>query len=100
MPLRAKRMKGLRMDEVSGVDAPAHLSQGWMVRKAAGSDPLEDLTDEQLEALIKAAEADEQGEPMKDLIESLTKALGSMPEAAKAQTTALIAQLGDNAGGT
>ncbi len=102
MPLRAKRMKGLRIDEASGVDAPAHLAPGWMVMKAAGNrfaDPLADLTDEQIDALIKAAEAEEESPmPNDDLIASLTKALGTMPEPAKAQATSLIAQLGDSAG--
>lgn len=100
--LRAKRLKGLRIEEASGVDAPAHLAPGWMVMKSAGTgepDPLDDLTDEQIEALIKAAEADEQGEPVsKELIETLTKALGSLPDAAKAQATALIGALGGDAG--
>jgi hypothetical protein len=95
MQLRAKRMKGLRINETSGVDMPAHLSDGWMVLKSAGGggDPLDDLTDEQIESLIKAAEAEEE-KPVKELIESLTKALGSMPDAAKAQATALIGALG------
>ncbi len=96
MPLRAKRMKGLRIDEASGVDAPAHLSPGWMVLKSAG-DPLAGLSDDELEDVIKALEA-EQGEPVEELIATLTKALGSMPEPAKATATALIGALGGGAG--
>ncbi len=99
--LRAKRMKGLRIDEVSGVDMPAHLAQGWAVIKAAGgADPLEDLSDEQVEALIKAFGADEQGDDVPtELIETLTKAMGSMPDAAtKAATANLIAALSGDAG--
>jgi hypothetical protein len=87
-------MKGLRIDEASGVDAPAHLAPGWMVIKsAAGGDPLEGLSDQEIADVIKALEA-EQGEPVQELIESLTKALGTMAEPAKAQATALIAALG------
>ncbi len=99
MPL-AKRMKGLRVDEVSGVDAPAHLAQGWMVLKAlGGGDPIEQLSDEQIEAAIKALGADEQGEPVDELIATLTKARDSMPDAAaKAATDSLIAALGGEPG--
>jgi hypothetical protein len=101
MPLKAKRLKGLRMNEVSGVDAPAHLSPGYLVMKAlaAGGDPLADLDDDEIEALTKALMADEQGEPVDELIATLTKALGSMPDAAKAQATALIGALGGQAAG-
>lgn len=99
MPLKAKRLKGLRMNEVSGVDAPAHLSPGYMVLKAAlGTDPLADLSADEIEELTKAFEADEQGEPVDELIATLTKALGSMPDAAKAQAAGLIAALGGDAG--
>ncbi len=101
MALKAKRMKGLRVDEVSGVDAPAHLAQGWMVLKAlGGADPIEQLTDEQIEQAIKALGADEQGEPVTDeLIATLTKARDSMPDAAaKAATDNLIAALGAEPG--
>jgi hypothetical protein len=85
-------MKGLRIDEASGVDAPAHLAPGWMVMKSAEV-PGTVLTVEDLEALIKAEEAN-QGEAVDELLANLTKALGTMPDAAKAQATALIAALG------
>ncbi len=100
--LKAKRLKGLRMNEVSGVDAPAHLSPGYLVMKAlAGGDPLADLADEQIEELTKALMADEQGEHVTtELIESLTKAMDDMPDAAKAQAAGLIAALGGDAGKT
>ncbi len=91
-------MKGLRIDEASGVDAPAHLAPGWMVLKsAAGGDPLDGLSDAEIAEVVKALEATE-GEPVKDLIESLTKSLATLPEPAKAQATALIGLLGGNAG--
>jgi hypothetical protein len=100
LPLKAKRLKGLRMNEVSGVDAPAHLAPGYLVLKAlAGADPLADLDDDEIEALTKALMADENGDQVpNELIDSLTKALGAMPDAAKAQATALIAALGGDAG--
>ncbi len=102
MPLKAKRLKGLRMDEVSGVDMPAHLAPGYLVMKAlAGDDPLADLDDDEIDALTKALMGDEQGDHVpNELIATLTKAMGSMPDAAKAQATALIAALGGDAGKT
>jgi hypothetical protein len=98
MPLKARRMKGLRIDEASGVDAPAHLAPGWMVLKsAAGGDPLEGLSDAELADVIKALETTE-GEPVEELIATLTKSLGTLPEPAKASANALIAALGGGAG--
>jgi hypothetical protein len=71
MALQAKRLKRLRIDEASGVDSPAHLTPGWMVLKSTDAgDPLGDLTDEQIENLIKAAEAEEE-EPVETTIDAL-----------------------------
>jgi hypothetical protein len=68
MALKAKRLKGLKIAEVSGVDAPAHLAPGALVMKAV--DALAELTDEQVEALTKAFMAEEE-EPMGTTTEAL-----------------------------
>lgn len=76
MALRAKRLKGHKIAEVSGVDAPAHLAQGALVMKAlAGADPLADLTDEQIDELTKAFGADEEENPVETMKQSLIKVL-------------------------
>lgn len=79
MPLKARRLKGLQMDEVSGVDAPAHLAPGYLVMKAAG-DPVADLNDEQLEELTKAFLAEEE-EPVETTTQALIKVLAAHNEA-------------------
>lgn len=72
MALKAKRLKGLKIAEVSGVDAPAHLAPGVLVMKAV--DALAELTDEQVDELIKAADAEEE-DPVETTKQALIKVL-------------------------
>jgi hypothetical protein len=47
-------LEGLAIGEVSGVDHPAHLEEGWMVLKAAGASPEAIEAVETVEALVDA----------------------------------------------
>lgn len=50
MPADVKRLDGLRIGEVSGVDHPAHLSEGWLVLKSATG-----LSDEEMAEVVAEA---------------------------------------------
>ena len=73
---QARKMVNLSIEETSGVDHPAHLSEGWLVMKAANATDVADLIDTSLTT--------EKGVPMtveeqlaeaNAKIETLTKAL-------------------------
>jgi hypothetical protein len=49
-------LESLNIGEVSGVDHPAHLEEGWMVLKAAGAAPEAIAKVEIVEALVDAVE--------------------------------------------
>lgn len=51
-----KSLEGLTIGEVSGVDSPAHLEEGWMVLKSAGVNPSAVDQVERVEALVDAVE--------------------------------------------
>lgn len=53
---QATALEGLNIGEVSGVDHPAHLEEGWMVLKAAGAAPEAMEKVEIVEALVDAVE--------------------------------------------
>lgn len=59
-----KALEELTIGEISGVDHPAHLAEGWMVLKAAGASP----------------EAMAQVEIVEDLVEAISKAAVIDPE--------------------
>lgn len=87
MRLRAKRLKGLAVDDISAVDHPAHLAEGWIVQKSAGEG---DALDAEIEASL--AQIEDQEEPV-DLLDALRKGRASLDGAAAAQADALIAAL-------
>jgi len=45
---KAKKMVNLSIEETSGVDHPAHLTEGWLVMKSAGESDVERVLDETL----------------------------------------------------
>lgn len=102
MGLRGRRLKGLTIDENSGVDAPAHLAPGWIVRKAEGSDDLDDRIVAALDELEKQLGiAGQEEKPVEQFVAALTKARDAMSdEAEKAKVDAAIKALaGDTAAG-
>lgn len=60
MPTDVKRLDGLRIGEVSGVDHPAHMEEGWLVLKAAANLSDEDMAEviAEAQALAKAEQTD------------------------------------------
>lgn len=50
---KAKKMVRLAVDETSGVDHPAHLSEGWLVMKSANADEIEAVIDSLTETITK-----------------------------------------------
>lgn len=52
MPTDASRLDGLRIGEVSGVDHPAHLTEGWLMIKSATG-----LSDEEMAEVVAEAQA-------------------------------------------
>ena len=90
MGLRGKRMKNLRIEENSGVDAPAHLAPGWIVRKSADDD-----LDERIEAVVAQLEkqlgTEQEEMPVDQFVELLTKGRDAVSdEAEKAKFDAAI----------
>ena len=49
---KAKKMVRLAVDETSGVDHPAHLSEGWLVMKSANAEEIEAVIDSLTETPI------------------------------------------------
>ena len=49
---KAKKMVRLAVDETSGVDHPAHLSEGWLVMKSANAEEIEAVIDSLTETTI------------------------------------------------
>lgn len=88
-----KALEGLTIGEVSGVDHPAHLEEGWMVLKAAGAtdDAIEkvEIVEALVDAVAKAAVLDPDllsqvgAEVLDDNQRSVIKALGVIPNQAK-----------------
>lgn len=94
MGLKAKRLKGLRIDENSGVGSPAHLGPGWLVVKSEDGGQGADEVDAEIEALAKAlAEKEEPVADAKQLSDLLTKAKDGLPDAAKALLDPFVAAL-------
>lgn len=52
MPTDAARLDGLRIGEVSGVDHPAHLTEGWLLVKSATG-----LSDQEMAEVVAEAKA-------------------------------------------
>jgi len=100
---KARKMVNIAIEETSGVDHPAHLSEGWLVMKAAdpttvgrhlgvgdGQEaPMEKSMEEQLEEATKALSAAEariadlegaSSEPTEDDEDDMEKMLKSAPE--------------------
>jgi hypothetical protein len=86
---KAQRLDDLRLGEVSGVDHPAHLEEGWMVMKAVG----DSLPPEVAEVLAAAADAvsEHEEEPVGDLTAPATKAVD--PAAGEDDTEAVLKSL-------
>lgn len=50
---KAPKMVRLAVDETSGVDHPAHLSEGWLVMKSANAEAIEAVIDSLTESVVK-----------------------------------------------
>jgi len=50
---KAPKMVRLAVDETSGVDHPAHLSEGWLVMKSADAEAIEAVIDSLTESVVK-----------------------------------------------
>jgi len=50
---KASKMVRLAVDETSGVDHPAHLSEGWLVMKSADAEAIEAVIDSLTESVVK-----------------------------------------------
>lgn len=93
-----KRLDGLRISEVSGVDHPAHLTEGWVVMKSLSGLSDEDLAEVVAEAqeLAKAstqspskeiAMSDTTTDSTEDMLKSLPEPVRKMVEQANARAT-------------
>ena len=83
------KMVGLQVSETSGVDHPAHLTEGWVVIKAAGPDALLTDTEEQPvpDTVIKA-KPETDGIPEPDADDAMKKKCpmcGAVPLAKSAE---------------
>ncbi|MGB1506003.1 MAG: hypothetical protein ACPHDT_11025 [Acidimicrobiales bacterium] len=80
--MQAHQLVDLELDEVSGVDHPASLVEGWLVMKA--DDPISDafadlITDQEKDTVEETHVADPVVEPVAD--EALAKELGDLRKA-------------------
>lgn len=74
---KTRKMVNLAIEETSGVDHPAHLSEGWLVMKAADPSDLQRVLDESLnkEYLVKPEDkkkADEEMLPKDEMDKEMT----------------------------
>lgn len=92
---KAKKMVRLAVDETSGVDHPAHLSEGWLVMKSANAEEIEAVIDSLTETPITKEDSvsDESTVVTEDAVVAEAKAEAPATESPAEDKDARIAEL-------